>query len=72
MRHLIVHYHIFKNAGSTFDAMLEATFGSRWANHDKTQAAAFITPAELAEYIQAHPHLDALSSHHAVLPLPEM
>ena len=72
MRTVIVHYHIFKNAGSTFDSMLEATFGERWANFDKPQAAAYITPSEMAEYIVSHPNLGAISSHHAVLPLPEI
>ena len=72
MRTVIVHYHIFKNAGSTFDSMLEATFGARWANFDKPQAAAYITPSEMAEFIVSHPDLAAVSSHHAVLPLPEI
>ncbi len=72
MRTVIVHYHIFKNAGSTFDSMLEATFGARWANFDKPQAAAYITPSEMAEFIVSHPDLAAISSHHAVLPLPEI
>jgi hypothetical protein len=72
LRTVIVHYHIFKNAGSTFDSMLEATFGERWANFDKPQAAAYITPDEMAEFILANPDLAAVSSHHAVLPLPEI
>lgn len=72
LRTVIVHYHIFKNAGSTFDSMLEATFGERWANFDKPQAAAYITPSEMAEFIVSHPNLAAVSSHHAVLPLPEI
>ncbi len=72
MRTVIVHYHIFKNAGSTFDSMLEATFGERWANFDKPHAAAYITPSEMAEFIVSHPDLAAVSSHHAVLPLPEI
>lgn len=72
MRQLIVHYHMFKNAGSTFDSMLEKTFGARWTNHDKPQAASFIAPEELQQFIEAHPRLQALSSHHAVLPLPQV
>jgi len=72
LRTVIVHYHIFKNAGSTFDSMLEATFGAQWANFDKPQAAAYITPSEMGEFIVSHPDLAAVSSHHAVLPLPEI
>jgi hypothetical protein len=70
LRQVIIHYHIFKNAGSTFDSMLRKTFGARWANHDKDQPAAYISAEELAAYIQAHPELLAVSSHHAVLPVP--
>lgn len=50
--------------------MLRKTFGDRWANHDKEQPAASISPEELAAYIQAHPEVLAVSSHHAVLPVP--
>lgn len=70
MRQVIVHYHTFKNAGSTLDSMLEKTFGKRWVNHDKSQAAAVISPEELGAFIAANPELHAVSSHHAVLPLP--
>jgi hypothetical protein len=72
LRQVIVHYHMFKNAGSTFDSMLQKTFGPRWVNYDKEQAAAYITPEEMAAFIAAHPKLLAVSSHHAVLPLPEL
>jgi hypothetical protein len=72
MRQILVHYHMFKNAGSTFDSMLEKSFGPRWTNHDKGQAAAYISPDELRAFIEAHPKLLAVSSHHAVLPVPDV
>jgi hypothetical protein len=72
MRQVIVHYHMFKNAGSTFDSMLEKSFGRSWVNYDKAQAAAYITPDELAAFVTAHPDIRAVSSHQAVLPLPKM
>ncbi len=72
MKHIIIHYHIFKNAGSTLDSMLKETFGEQWGEHDKLQAAAFISPQEMGEFIQTHPELKAVSSHHAVLPVPEI
>lgn len=71
-RNIIVHYHIFKNAGSTLDSMLEHQFAKGWVNFDRTAAATYITPAELAEYILAHPKLSAVSSHQAVFPVPEI
>lgn len=72
VRHVVVHYHIFKNAGSTVDSMLERQFPGRWRNFDKAAAASYIRPAEFGEFIQAHPELAAVSSHQAVLPLPEI
>jgi hypothetical protein len=72
LRQVIVHYHIFKNAGSTFDSMLEKTFGKLWINHDKEHPAAHITSAELGAFLRSRPELLAVSSHHAVLPLPEV
>jgi len=72
VRQVIVHYHIFKNAGSTLDHMLEKTFGDRWANFDKDLPTSRINAAELAAYIQANTSLAAISSHHAMLPAPEI
>jgi hypothetical protein len=72
LRQVIVHYHIFKNAGSTLDSMLGKTFGKHWASHDKDQAGAVISPQELGVYIEQRPELLAISSHQAVLPLPEV
>jgi hypothetical protein len=72
LRQVILHYHFFKNAGSTLDSMLERTFGKRWVNHDKSQAMAFISGNEIGAFIEAHPELLAISSHQAVLPLPQV
>lgn len=72
MRQIIIHYHIFKNAGSTVDHMLEQTFGDRWANFDKNIPTGRINAAELADFIQANPELAAVSSHQANLPPPEI
>lgn len=69
-RNIIVHYHIFKNAGSSIDRVLQASFGDAWVNYDRSEADAKISPAELESYILDHPGLQAISSHHAVPPLP--
>ena len=31
---LILHYHLFKNAGTSVDQTLSAYFGDGWRNHD--------------------------------------
>jgi hypothetical protein len=67
-RPLLLHYHLFKNAGTSVDAMLAENFGDRWA------AREFDAPARapLREYLIAHPDLDAFSSHTAPLPPPRL
>ena len=35
MRHIILHGHIFKNAGTTFDWSLQKNFGKNFLDHRK-------------------------------------
>lgn len=70
MRKLIVHYHLFKNAGSSVDAILKDSFGERWAEFDTEDPAAKILPERLEEYIRSNPGLRAISSHQALPPIP--
>lgn len=70
-RKIIIHYHIFKNAGTSIDRMLKESFSERWANYDKPEPTSKISPAELEEFILDNPDLMAVSSHHAVPPLPD-
>lgn len=70
MRDVIVHYHIFKNAGTSIDRCLEGSYGPRWQNFDVDEDWANITTDELAAHLLAHPYLVALSSHQARWPEP--
>lgn len=71
MRNIIVHYHIFKNAGTTIDEILRASFGSRWQNFDKAPTPGVkILPHELQIFLEHNPQLNAVSSHDAFLPAP--
>jgi len=69
-RKVILHYHIFKNAGTSVDRMLEDSLGARWANWDRPNAGAKISPSEMEEFILDQPDLLAVSSHQVVPPLP--
>ena len=69
-RRVIVHYHVFKNAGSSVDRALEDSFGSRWAKFDLDDSGAKISPVELQAYLGSHPDLLAVSTHQAVPPIP--
>ncbi|RDS79296.1 hypothetical protein DWU98_18375 [Dyella monticola] len=69
-RPVLIHYHIFKNAGSSVDASLQQSFGNRWGTFEGTHAHAIQSSRQLGQFIAAHPHLDAISSHLARPPIP--
>lgn len=70
MRDVLVHYHLFKNAGSSVDAILARHFGASWAKLDAAQPWARVHDSELAELLTARPLLRAISSHQARPPGP--
>ena len=69
-RKILLHYHLFKNAGTSVDRLLSESFGDKWRNYDKDNPGAKISGAEIQAYIEAHPELAALSSHQIVPPVP--
>jgi hypothetical protein len=70
-RPLLLHYHLFKNAGSSVDQMLSRNFPTSWAEREFTMPGRKSNVSEVTKFLNAHPELDALSSHTALLPLPE-
>ena len=71
MRTVIIHSHLFKNAGTTLDWSLARYFGRRFVNH--TDDAQMRTGAAyLGPYLQKNKRLAAVSSHHVRLPLPTL
>ncbi len=72
-RMLIVHYHLFKNAGTSVDDMLRQNFGRQWAEQEfPGSGARRSNVAAVTDYLREHPALVALSSHTALLPAPEL
>lgn len=71
MRNVILHYHLFKNAGTSIDKLLESSFGAKWQNFDQKSANSRISPAEMQKIIEEHPDVLAFSSHQVVPPLPK-
>lgn len=70
-RPLVFHYHLFKNAGTSVDRMLDWNFGRAWT----LQEFPFRRHANriaVAEFVRIHPELRAISSHTALLPTPEV
>lgn len=70
MRHVICHYHIYKNSGTTFDAILARNFGERHVVFDGPFPYFSIAQKELAKVIQRHRSAVAFSSHQISLPVP--
>lgn len=69
MRLVLLHYHLFKNAGTTIEDMLAHSFGdfARWDTNDRD---ALISNVELLAYLKARPSVQALSSHQIRYPVP--
>lgn len=72
MRHVIIHYHIFKNAGSTLAAALERNFGNCFAYFDAPRYDKRIQPTDLIAFVEANPQVAVISSHHLRPPAPQL
>lgn len=72
MRHVILHGHIFKNAGTTFDWSLRKNFGDSFLDHRQDQLMRQDGSAHLQQLLLDKPQLKAISSHHMTRTLPEM
>lgn len=68
-RTIILHYHLFKNAGTSFDGILRRNFPGRWVSQEFDRRA---NSALVAEWIKAEPDAVAFSSHTANGPLPDL
>lgn len=70
MRSVILHYHIFKNAGMSIEATLDRNFGERFCRFDTPDRNGQIANGDLVTYLNANTHIQALSSHHIRYPVP--
>lgn len=69
-RSLLLHYHLFKNAGSSVDRLLRESYGDAWVNFDKEMPGHKISAAEMQAFIESKPTIRAVSSHQIVPPVP--
>ncbi|MFC0342332.1 hypothetical protein [Paracoccus niistensis] len=70
MRTVILHYHIYKNAGTSFDHVLTHNFGGRHELFDGPFSFFTIDQDQLDRIIMRRPNAVAFSSHQIVLPAP--
>ena len=70
-RPVIIHFHLFKNAGSSLDAILEQNFGSNWGQIESPN----LEPLKLESligFIRNNPKINAVSTHTALVRVPEL
>ena len=70
-RIVILHNHIFKNAGTTIDWALQRNFGDAFVDHRDDQLMRQ-GKSYLEYYLLDNKQIKALSSHHLSLPVPEL
>ena len=68
---VLVHCHMFKNAGSTLDWSLERLFGHAFVDHRDDEPMRN-EAGYLKTWLETHPKVNAVSSHHVPLPLPTL
>jgi hypothetical protein len=70
-RNVIIHYHLFKNAGTAVDKILHKTFGKNWIKVEGEGPRGRVSSEDLSELLQCNNSIQAISSHQALLPMPE-
>jgi hypothetical protein len=70
-RPVVLHYHLFKNAGSSLDALFKAHFGDAWVTAE-FPGDPLRNRAGLKEWIATTPAARCYSTHTGSLPTPEI
>jgi hypothetical protein len=71
MRFVILHYHIFKNAGTAIENLLRSNFGARFAEFEGNGPDCQLSGRSLVAWLKQHPEMQAISSHQLRYPKPE-
>jgi hypothetical protein len=69
-RWVLLHYHIFKNAGSTIEWIFRRRLGDRFATLHGPDEDSVVAGPELDSFLGGNPEIAAISSHHLRYPLP--
>jgi len=70
MRLVILHYHLFKNAGSTIEDILDHSFGGRFGSFETPADRGVLSNDALLGYLEERPGVVAFSSHQIRYPMP--
>ena len=66
-RNVIIHYHLFKNAGSSVDHIFEREFAGRFGQIEGEHPWSVLGDAEMTEYLDANPSIACVTSHQATM-----
>jgi len=69
-RFIFVHYHIFKNGGTTIESILRREFGGGFTTVHGPAHDSVLNGKELTEFLRQRPNISAVSSHHLRYPKP--
>lgn len=72
MRHVVFHYHFFKNAGTSVDVLLQQNFPGLWASKEFTDNHYSTNSSACTQWVKQEQQAVAFSSHTALLPPPEI
>ena len=70
VRFVLLHYHFFKNAGTTIEDILAHTFFENYDRFDSQDFDGCVGQAELISFLRRHPRMKAVSSHQFRFPVP--
>lgn len=68
---IVAHYHLFKNAGTSVDVILEQNFGSAWSKIEFPKISRQSNSHLVQNWLEQQ-NISAFSSHTALFPLPSL
>jgi hypothetical protein len=68
-RHVLVHFHIFKNAGMSVDRLLYESFGTGFQAYDPEDTETCIGERDVLEYLRSKSDVVAIAGHQLRFPL---
>ncbi len=71
MRDILVHFHIFKNAGTTIEWILKKNFSKEFVRKDKDDPSGILTINDIRNILKEDENIKAISSHQIRFPLPK-
>jgi hypothetical protein len=69
---VLIHYHIFKNAGTSFEWAVKRALHSGVRRVDQKQHDGFVSQGDLIKYIEENPNVKVISTHQAAPPAPDV